>query len=337
MCENEQTGLTRNPWNRDRTPGGSSGGGGVAVATGMAAMALGGDEGGSIRIPASFCGIAGFKPTWGRVPLHQPAYCGTWSHVGPMARSVADLALSLDVIGRPDPRDWESLPDHGASYAADLESGVTGLRVAVSPGLGFMDVAPEIERAVRAAAEAFRGLDAEVVEATPDIADPIEPYTVLTRLAARAIVDSIPAHKRSLLDEQLRKDAADADRHGAMDVKYAEMEQRRIGARMAGFFSDFDIVLTATAGAPPFEVGRTDPDGRDRADLSWTGPLYTTNFTRQPGLSLPCGLTSDGLPIGLHVVGARHRDALVLRAARAYEAVTPGVGRPPAFRPRRQG
>ncbi len=336
VCENRQTGLTRNPWNPEKTPGGSSGGSGVAVATGMVALALGGDEGGSIRIPASFCGIAGFKPTWGRVPLHQPAHCGTWSHVGPMARSVVDLALSLNVIGRPDPRDWESLPDDGADYAADLEGGVAGLRVALSPGLGFVEVAPEVERAVRAAADVFRGLGAEVVEATPDIANPIESYYVLARLAARAIVDSIPGRKRPLLDERLRKDAADADRHGAMDVKYAELEQRRVGARMAGFFSDFDIVLTATAGVLPFDVGRTDPDGGDRADLPWSGALYTTNFTRQPGLSAPCGLSADGLPIGLHVVGARHNDALVLRAARAYEASAPGIGRPPAVRPRRR-
>ncbi|MBT6510324.1 MAG: amidase, partial [Rhodospirillaceae bacterium] len=214
-------------------------------------------------------------------------------------------------------------------FSAGLGKGVAGLKVGLSPDLGFMELDAEVEAAVRAAADVFGDLGAEVVEATPEIEDPIAPYYVLVRLAARAIVDSVPAAKRPLLNEQMRKDAAAADRHTAMDVKHAELEQRRIGAAMAQFFTGFDIMLTAATSVPAFDVGMSDPDNGKRADLPWSGALYTTNFTRQPGLSVPCGLTSDGLPVGLHVVGARHADAMVLRAAAAYEAARPGVGHPP--------
>ena len=329
VCDNPLTGITRNPWNPDLTPGGSSGGSGVAVATGMATMALGGDEGGSIRIPSSFCGIAGLKPTWGRVPLHPPMVCGTWSHVGPMARSVCDLAISLNGLAHPDPRDWESLPETGTDYTANLGAGVKGLRIALSPGIGHVRIHPEVEAAVRAAAEVFRELGATVVEATPAIGNPIEPYYVLVRMAARAIVDSVPASRRQLLEGVLRKDAADADRHSGMDMKYAEMEQRRLGGVMAAFFGDHDILLTATTAVPPFAVGIDDPEDGKRTDLPWTGTLFPFNITRLPAASVPCGLTRDRLPIGLHLVGARYAETTVLRAAAAYEAAAPGVGRPP--------
>ena len=329
VCRNELTGITRNPWNTECTPGGSSGGSAVAVATGMVALALGGDEGGSIRVPSSFCGIAGLKPTWGRVPLHQPDYCGTWSHVGPMARTVGDLALAMNVLGKPDSRDWESLPDDGVDYRAGLEAGAKGLRVAISPGLGYVALDPEVEEAVRAAATLYSDLGAQVSEATPEIGNPIDPYYILVRLAARALVDSVPEDQRALLVEELRKDAADADNHNAMDVKHAEMEQRRLGAVMNRFFEAFDVLVTATVAVPAFGAADDDPSGDKRIGLGWTGTSYPFNFTRLPAASIPCGLTKGGLPIGLQIVGPRHGDAMVLRAARAYEAGVPGIGYPP--------
>lgn len=149
------------------------------------------------------------------------------------------------------------------------------------------------------------------------------------RLAARALVDSVPGGQQALLVEELRKDAADADNHTAMDVKYAEMEQRRLGAVMNRFFETFDVLVTATVAVPAFGAVDDDPSGRKRVGLGWTGTTYPFNFTRLPALSIPCGLTRDGLPIGLQIVGPRHGDAMVLRAARAYEAAVPGIGRPP--------
>ena len=329
VCDSPLTGITRNPWNREMTSGGSSGGSAVAVATGMAALALGGDEGGSIRIPSSFCGIAGLKPTFGRVPLHQPAYCGNWSHVGPMARGVADLAYAMAVLGKPDARDWSSLPDDGMDYPDALECGVAGLRFALSPGLGLIDVDPEIENAVNRSAEVFEHLGAEITEASPDIDDVLDDYYVEARLAARAIVESVPSEKRQLLDKPITKDAADADRHSAMDVKHAALYRESFGAVLTDFHQRHDLILTATIAMKPFAAGLSSPPGRAPDDPSWTATLYPFNWAQQPAATVPCGLTSDGLPIGLQIVGAKHSDALVLRAARAFEDAFDGIGHPP--------
>jgi aspartyl-tRNA(Asn)/glutamyl-tRNA(Gln) amidotransferase subunit A len=263
------------------------------------------------------------------VPLHQPAYCGDWSHVGPMARSVGDLARAMDVLGRPDPRDWKSLPDDGRDYLDGLDDGIAGLRIALSPGLGLISVDPEIDASVHGAAGVVENLGAIVAEANPDIQDPYDDYYVLVRMAARAIVDSIPQAKRHLLHEAIVKDAAEVDQHDAMDVKRAELNLGVFGAALAGFFGDFDLIMTATVAMKPFPAGMSSPPGRDPLDASWTATLYPFDWSRQPAISVPCGLTSDGLPIGLQIVGPMQSDALVLRAARAFEAAFAGIGRPP--------
>jgi aspartyl-tRNA(Asn)/glutamyl-tRNA(Gln) amidotransferase subunit A len=329
VTDSPLTGITRNPWNPDLTSGGSSGGSAVAVATGMAALALGGDEGGSIRVPASFCGVAGLKPTFGRVPLHQPAYCGDWSHVGPIARNVADLARAMTVLGRPDPRDWKSLPDDGRNYLDGLDAGVADLRIALSPGLGLIAVDPEIENSVRQAAAVLESLGAVVTAADPAIQDPYDDYYVLVRMAARAIVNSVPQDKRHLLDKPILKDAAEVDQHDAMDVKQAELNLGVFGAALAEFFTDYDLIVTATVAMKPFPAGMSSPPGRDPLDAGWTATLYPFDWSRQPAISVPCGLTSDNLPIGLQIAGPQQSDALVLRAARAFEAAFQGIGHPP--------
>ena len=323
------TGITRNPWNRDLTSGGSSGGSAVAVATGMATLALGGDEGGSIRIPSSFCGISGLKPTFGRVPLHQPAYCGTWSHVGPMARSAADLAHAMNVLGRPDARDWSSLPDDGMDYLDGLDKGVTGLKIALSPGLGLIAIDPEIDAAIRRAAAMFEDLGAEVTEIDPPINDPYDDYYIQCRMAARAIVESVAPEKRHLLDKPIVRDAADADHHSVMDVKHAELNLNAFGAALTGFHVDHDLIITATLAMKPFPAGLSSPPNHEPGSVGWTATLYPFNWSRQPAITVPCGLTADNLPIGLQIAGAQQTDGLVLRAAHAFESAFDGVGNPP--------
>ena len=331
VTDSPLTGITRNPWNRELTSGGSSGGSAVAVATGMVPLALGGDEGGSIRVPASFCGIAGLKPTFGRVPLHQPAYCGSWSHVGPMARSVGDLARAMTVLGRPDPRDWRSLPDDGCDYLAELSAGLGGLTIALSPGLGLIDVDPEIETAIRRAAATFEALGAKLVEADPSICDPYEDYYVLVRMAARAIVESVPEDRRHLLDKPILKDAAAVEGHSAMDVKRAELNLGVFGAALAAFHGQYDLLLTATLAMKPFAAGMSSPPKQGPTAANWTATLYPFDWSRQPAVTVPCGTTADGLPIGLQIVGPQQADALVLCAARAFEAAFEGIGRPPLY------
>ena len=195
VTDSALTGVTRNPWDPRTTPGGSSGGSSAALAAGMVPLALGTDGGGSIRIPCAFCGLPGLKPTFGRVPAWPASPFGPVSHVGPMARTVADLALLLDVIAAPDARDWQQLPPAARSFGAGLEDGVAGLRIAFSPELGYAAVDPEIAGLVARAAFAFAELGAHVEMADPGFADPRGTFDVLWSTgAARAIADA-PEHR----------------------------------------------------------------------------------------------------------------------------------------------
>lgn len=180
VTDSPQSGTTRNPYDPTRTAGGSSGGAAAAVALGAGHLALGTDGGGSVRIPAAFCGIFALKPTYGRVPLYPASAFGTLAHVGPMTRDAADAALLLDVIGAPDNRDWSALPAAPASFVAGLSGGVKGLRVAYSPSLGGqVAVRPAVAAAVRRAVERLAGLGAYVEETDPDFTDPVDAFHAL--------------------------------------------------------------------------------------------------------------------------------------------------------------
>jgi len=199
--DNLLTGITRNPWNPKLTPGGSSGGAAAAVASGMGPLALGTDGAGSIRIPSTFCGIPGIKPSFGRVPAFPLSPFGTVAHLGPHARSVEDLALMLTVISRPDARDWTSLPFDPRDYRVGLEDGVRGLQVAISPALGYVrNVDPEVAAAVRAAALAFEALGAHVDEIDPGFANPEEITTKLWFVGSMTIVASLSAEQLAYMD-----------------------------------------------------------------------------------------------------------------------------------------
>ena len=203
--DNLLTGITRNPWNSRMTPGGSSGGAAAAVASGMGPLAVGTDGAGSIRIPSTFCGIPGIKPSFGRVPAFPLSPFGTVAHIGPHARSVEDLALMLTVMSRPDARDWTSLPYDPRDYRVGLADGVRGLRIAFSPDLGYVkNVDPEVAAAVRNAAESFSALGAHVDEAAPGFADPEEITTKLWFVGSMTIVGNLTPEQVALTDPALR-------------------------------------------------------------------------------------------------------------------------------------
>src|SRR5215471_813533 len=209
VTDSPLTGVTRNPWDPSRTAGGSSGGSAAAVASGLGPLSVGTDGGGSIRIPASFCGIVGLKPTHGRVPVYPPSTFGTLSHVGPMARTVADAALLLDVIGAPDSRDPLAL-ERGAPVAGELAAArVRGLRVAYSPALGYARVDPEVAAAVRGAVTALEACGARITVADPGFASPIATLNVIWYAGAAAIVADVPADRRQLLDPGLAQAASE--------------------------------------------------------------------------------------------------------------------------------
>lgn len=332
--QNPHFGNAKNPWDAERIPGGSSGGSAIAVATGMCFLSPGTDTGGSIRIPAALCGIAGLKPTYGRVSLRGVVPLA-WSldHAGPLARSVSDLAPSLQALAGHDPADPGSADVPAEDYAADLEKGAKGLRILVPAAHFFDDADPEVEAAVRDAAKLFSSLGARVAEA------PL-PDTGLLREAQRAIISSeaVAYHQDHIRDhpDDFGPYVLERMKYGetitAPQLALARRTQARIRAAWIAVLRDVDLILTPTTPAPALarEDGRTAGE-RDAAAArlmtSYTSPF---NLTGLPAISIPCGFTRGGLPIGLQLAAAPWREALLLRAARAYERETPWSERRPA-------
>jgi aspartyl-tRNA(Asn)/glutamyl-tRNA(Gln) amidotransferase subunit A len=323
VTDSPLTGVTRNPWDLSRTPGGSSGGAAAAVACGLGPLALGTDGAGSIRIPASFCGIVGLKPTQGRVPVYPPSAFGTLSHVGPMARTVADAALLLDVIGAPDYRDSLAL-DRSVQIPELAAARVGGLRIAYSPALGYAQVDPEVAAAVQAAVTALESCGARVTIADPGFASPVATLNVLWYAGAAAILDDIPAERRHLVDPGLAEVASEGLGYSALDYVRALRERAALGAAMGAFHESYDLLVTPTEPIVAFAAGTEVPEGSaDPHWPSWTPFTYPFNLSHQPAATVPCGFSAAGLPIGVQVVGARHADSLVLSACAAIEAVLP--------------
>ncbi|WP_422367939.1 amidase [Pelagibius sp.] len=317
-------GITRNPWNPETTPGGSSGGASAAVAAGMGPLALGTDGGGSVRIPAGFTGIYGLKPSFGRIPAYPLSPFGTVSHIGPMTRSVGDAALLLTVLAEPDPRDAYGLPYDGADYQQGLDDGVKGLRVAFSPSLGGHTVDPEIAALVAKAAWAFADLGAEVELAEPDLSGSDEVFRCLWYAGAANLMRRFDAEAQAQMDPGFQEIAAEGARYSLLDYLAAVGRREELTVETNLFHKDYDILITPSLPLAAFEAGLEVPPGSGMERWpDWTPFSYPFNLTQQPAASLPCGLTSTGLPIGLQIVGPRYADALVLRASRAFEAAFP--------------
>jgi aspartyl-tRNA(Asn)/glutamyl-tRNA(Gln) amidotransferase subunit A len=322
VTDSALTGITRNPWDPARTAGGSSGGSAAALAAGMVPLALGTDGGGSIRIPCGFCGVPGIKPTFGRVPAWPASPFGGVAHLGPMARTVEDLALLLDVIGQPDARDWQALPAPSRSFRAGLDDGVEGLRIAFSPDLGYARVDPDVAALVERAASAFAGLGAHVERADPGFDDPRAVYDALWSAGAGKVVAALP--DTSEVDPGLLAIAAAGQAITLREYLAAQDASNALAIRMSRFLGEWDLLLTPALPIAAFAAGRNVPEGAtDPGWPGWTPFTYPFNLSQQPAAAVPCGFTAGGLPAGLQLVGPRHADALVLRAARAYEAAHP--------------
>ncbi|WP_119270322.1 amidase [Taklimakanibacter deserti] len=320
VTDSPLTGITRNPWDVTKTPGGSSGGSSAAVAAGYAPLALGTDGGGSIRIPAGFSGIFGLKPSFGRVPAWPLSPFGTVAHTGPMTRSVEDAAIMLNVIAKPDARDWHSLPYDGRDYTKRLDKGIKGLRIAFSPALGHAEVNPEVADAVKKAVKVLRGLGAKVDMIDPGFADPGPIFRVLWWCGARALLSRLPEDKKALLDPGLADVLKQSLTITPEDYFDAVKARGALGTQMRHFMEKYDLLVTPTLPISAFEAGKLSPDADGTGKwVNWTPFSYPFNLTQQPAASVPCGLTKAGLPIGLHIIGRMFDDASVLRAAHAYE------------------
>lgn len=318
-------GITRNPWNLERTPGGSSGGAAVAAALGIAPLNIGTDGGGSIRIPASFTGLFGFKASSGRVPVWPPSVFGNMAHTGPITRTVEDGALMLNALTRPDSRDWQALAPDGTDYAKAMEGGIAGLRVAYSPALGYLTVDDDVAALVRAAAEIFSALGAQVDEVDPGFPDPRGARETMWWAAAAYRTRHLTAEQRAMMDPGLREVVEDkASALTLTDYLEATQTRAQLGVATRQFHDRYDLLLTP---ATPFAAYLADHEGVDEATRQrWTDrPSFTFpfNLTGQPAVSVPCGMTADGLPVGLQIVGRMYDDATVMRAARAWERAHP--------------
>lgn len=335
---------SRNPWNTGLTPGGSSAGSAAAVAAGLGPVALGSDGGCSLRVPAAFCELVGFKPSMGRVPVwpgcrdeRYPGVSGWESieHLGALTRTVADTALVLSVLAGPDPRDRHSIPCHDVDWTSAARRGAlegcAGLRIAYSPDLGYLPVDPAVRAVVDAAVSAFRDLGCTVEDIDPGWSDPAEAFQALitaeTDLSGmrRLIETHGPSMSPHLVAWMTRE-------WTARELTDANIARKALTNRMAALMSRYDLLLTPTSAVPPFPVGVQGPgriDGRRVDDTAWIGFNYPASLTGAPAVSVPAGRTPDDLPVGLQLIGRHLGDGTVLRAAAAYEAIRPWAQRRP--------
>ncbi|HEU4922880.1 MAG TPA: amidase [Burkholderiales bacterium] len=324
VTDSPLTGITRNPWNKAKTPGGSSGGAAAAVAAGMGPLAVGTDGGGSIRIPCAFTGIFGIKASFGRVPAWPLSPFGTVAHVGPMTRSVTDAALMLNVLALPDARDWHALPHEPRDWRTGLDHGIADLRIAYSPDLGYAKVDREVREIVGKAVKVFEDLGAKVEEKSPGFEDPAPLFMTHWFAGAAFLLKGISKEKHELIDPGLREMATQGEKVSAHDFLDAQLKRGALGAHMNIFHRDYDLLVTPTLSIPAFDAGKEVADKMLQSRWTdWTPFTFPFNLTQQPAASIPCGLTAAGLPVGLQLVGPKYADARVLRAARAFETVRP--------------
>jgi len=322
-------GATRNPWKLSHTCGGSSGGAAVALACGLGPLATGSDLGGSLRIPASFCGVVGFRTSAGRVPIY-PSFMGwdTLAVEGPMARTVGDTALMLSVIAGADDRSPISLPGDGREFLAAVEHpNIRGFKVAWSADLKVSPVDREIEAVAGAAAKRFTELGCTVEQAEPDFSR-VREIIHVTR-AMRMV--TLHAEKLEKWRDQMNPNLVWNIEKGfpltAQQIGMAEKERTALYHRVRQFFERYDLLLTPTVAAPPFPVEMPYPQEINGEPMNnyqeWLYLTYAITVTGLPAISVPCGWTAEGLPVGLQIVGRRLGEATVLRAAAAFEAIAP--------------
>jgi aspartyl-tRNA(Asn)/glutamyl-tRNA(Gln) amidotransferase subunit A len=310
------TGVTRNPWSLEHSPGGSSGGAAAAVAAGIAPIAIGTDGAGSIRIPAAWTGTYGFKPSMGRVPHHPRGAYASFSHVGPICRTVVDAARAMTVLSRPDSRDWYSLPHAAIDYEAALTSDLRGVRVAYSPQLALESVTidEQIARAVERAVAVFESLGAVVERVDPPAMQECIDVAATLFLSLSARLGRELGDRAGLLDPSLLALVEMGNRLTPLSIVDATVRRGELGTVLNGFFDRYDLVLSPVTQFGPPALDEIDA----RSDLR---PMLTQwcNLLGLPAASVCCGISAEKLPIGLQIVGGRWADGAVLRASYAYE------------------
>lgn len=324
VTDNPKYGVTRNPWSPSQTPGGSSGGAAAAAAAGAGVLHLGTDGGGSIRIPAAFCGIVGHKPSFGQVPAFPASSFGTVAHIGPMARTVEDTAHMLNAMSGKDVRDWTQTS--GTSNSVDPKPiNWDGLKIAYwkYPCVGGLD--PEVEALVQATLRDLELAGCSIEEiCLPDQDDLLEIFYRHWHVGAATRLSTIKESKFDVLDPGFLDAAMQGRKYSAVDRMQAEIARAQYGAKMEALFEECDYIISPTLPIPAFETGVNIPGGSNyKSWVEWSSYSYPINLSQQPACSVPCGQTEFGLPVGLQIIAARGDDEKVLSAALTYQHMYP--------------
>jgi amidase len=327
-------GITRNPWNLGRTAGGSSGGAAAALAAGEVWLANGSCLGGSLRIPASFCGVVGLRPSPGLVPRGDglPAFDSLWVD-GPMARTVTDLALMLDAMAEPSPHDPLSRPGPVGGFQAALRRARPPRRIGFSSNLGLRRIDPEVAALSRAAALRFADMGTAVEETAPDFSGAIDSFQVLRALLFADVRGDLLPSERARISPDIVWNIEKGQQLGAAEIIRAQRDRHALFHRVARFFDDHDLLVCPTVAVAPFPVEQRFPTEIAGETLTtyidWMFLTFVITLTGCPAISLPCGLTEEGLPVGLQLVGRPHGDAELLGAALLLEQALGFSGRVP--------
>jgi aspartyl-tRNA(Asn)/glutamyl-tRNA(Gln) amidotransferase subunit A len=320
-------GLTRNPWNIERTPGGSSGGAGAAVASGMGPLAVGTDGGGSVRLPSSFTGLVGLKATYGRIPAWPPGVNGDLANTGPMTRTVLDCAMMMNAIAQPDSRDPTQLPADPVDYVKKLDGKLKKPRIAFLLRMGDHPIDLEVAALVSRAARQFEqlGCTVETIDAPP------VPYLDASRIFlthwlsnAQRLLQLYPQSRHDEFDPNLLAYCQSGQKFSLQDVVTAQAERRELTVAWNQFFETYDFLLTPMLAIQPFAVLKNMPDGSDgQSNRQWSPYSSVFNLTRHPAITVPCGISRERLPVGLQLVSGYFKDASLLRLAAHYTEANP--------------
>ena len=319
------TGITRNPWDLSKTPGGSSCGAAASIAAGVSPFGLGTDGGGSIRLPSSFTGLFGIKGHFGRVPVFPTSATPTLAHVGPMARTVRDAALLLQTISGYDPRDPAAVAEPVPDFLSECDMPPTGLRIAWSPTLGYARPDPEVLAIVEAMVTKLSGMKCHVELVENVFDDPVDQFMAEFFAGAGTRLRSVLTDRRELLDPAVARTLDKALSQTMKDYYESVFRRYDLRTKMVEFFKKYDLLVTPTLPVTAFDAELDYPPGLadDENILSWIFYTYPFNLTGLPGASVPAGFSKAGLPVGMQIIGRHLGESLILRVASAIEAATP--------------
>jgi len=337
VTDNLIFGPTKNPWNLERTSGGSSGGAAAAVASGLSPLALGADGGGSIRIPSCFCGVYGIKPYFGRVPyvfLKTGTAIDTFVQKGPIVRCVKDAALMLDAIAGPDEFDRLTLPKQNVSYFEKLKEIPEKIKIGYSLNLGIIKaIDPEVKKSVLDAVQKFEKLDWSVEKSSIRLKNADSGFNILWTTGFANMISPLLKQWHDKFDPELVEIIKEGLTYTVLDIQMAGVQRERIYESVSKQFKKYDIIITPTLACTAFGLGKIAPDEIDGKKISIMDWLltYPFNLTGHPAASIPCGWSSEGLPIGMQIVGKRFDEISVFQVSKAFEKIQPWLDKRPQF------